>query len=167
MRHHHAGLLNHNSTQVHDHAASLNHDCTASALLTGTAVAVHTNVNGVICQLSATTGCMSVCVSAAKGAVDAGPDEGGALGADSDEEEKRANRARAASKDPGSAAESRNQGAATDVCPPLLRFCCASAVVLSVPFSVRPICGIAKASQHCNTYLSSAFSVSVQSCLGC
>ncbi|KAL3131962.1 hypothetical protein ABBQ38_007658 [Trebouxia sp. C0009 RCD-2024] len=51
----------------------------------------------------------------AKGALDAGPDEGGALGADSDEEEKRANRARAASKDPSSTVEGRNQDAATDV----------------------------------------------------
>ena len=41
------------------------------------------------------------------------------MGADSDEEEKRANRARAASKDPGSAAESRNQSVARDVCPSL------------------------------------------------
>ncbi|KAL3163425.1 hypothetical protein ABBQ32_009803 [Trebouxia sp. C0010 RCD-2024] len=51
----------------------------------------------------------------AKGALDAGPDEGGAMGADSDEEEKRANRARAASKDPSSTVEGRNQDAATDV----------------------------------------------------
>lgn len=54
-------------------------------------------------------------MDAAKGALDAGPDEGGAVGADSDEEEKRANRARAASKDPSSAVEGRNQDAATDV----------------------------------------------------
>lgn len=56
-----------------------------------------------------------MCLTAAKGALDAGPDEGGALGADSDEEEKRANRARVASKDPGSAAESRNQSVSRDV----------------------------------------------------
>ena len=60
---------------------------------------------------------MCVCRTAAKGALDAGPDEGGAMGADSDEEEKRANRARAANKDPSSAAEGRNQSAAADVCP--------------------------------------------------
>ena len=50
-----------------------------------------------------------------KGALDAGPDEGGAMGHDSDEEEKRANRARAANADQGSTAEGRNQDAATDV----------------------------------------------------
>ena len=65
-----------------------------------------------------------MCLTAAKGALDGGPDEGGALGADSDEEEKRANRARAASKDPGSAAESRNQSVAGDVCPFLLFLLC-------------------------------------------
>ena len=56
-------------------------------------------------------------LDAAKGALDGGPDEGGAIGADSDEEEKRANRARTASKDPSSTVEGRNQDAANDVCP--------------------------------------------------
>ena len=37
------------------------------------------------------------------------------MGADSDEEEKRANRARAAKTDESSAAEGRNQSAAADV----------------------------------------------------
>lgn len=72
-----------------------------------------------------------MCLDAAKGALDAGPDEGGALGADSDEEEKRANRARAASKDPSSTVEGRNQDAATDVCPldaPLLSRLCFAGV---------------------------------------
>ena len=55
-----------------------------------------------------------ICVAAAQ-ALDAGLDEGGAQGADSDEEEKRANRARAANKDPRSMAESRNQSPAADV----------------------------------------------------
>lgn len=57
-----------------------------------------------------------MCGAAAQGGMDAGPDEGGAQGADSDEEEKRANRARTANKDPRSMAESRNQSPAADVC---------------------------------------------------
>ncbi len=52
---------------------------------------------------------------AAQGAKEAGPDEGGAVGADSDEEEKRAVRARAANADQSSTAEGRNQSAAADV----------------------------------------------------
>ena len=47
--------------------------------------------------------------------VDAGPDEGGALGADSDEEEKRANRAKAANADQSSMVEARNQNNNADV----------------------------------------------------
>ena len=74
-----------------------------------------------------------MCLIAAKGALDGGPEEGGAMGADSDEEEKRANRARAASKDPGSAAESRNQSVARDVCISV-RFCNAS-VLLPADFA--------------------------------
>lgn len=63
------------------------------------------------------TGRLSRAIAAneVKGALDAGPDEGGAMGHDSDEEEKRANRARAANADQGSTAEGRNQDAATDV----------------------------------------------------
>lgn len=116
--------------------------------------------------------CLCVCVSAAKGAVDAGPDEGGALGADSDEEEKRANRARAASKDPGSAAESRNQSAATDVCPPLLYMCWLLLWSYLFFFGVRPICSVVKALQNslqcttCNISLRSASSFSAQCCFG-
>ena len=56
----------------------------------------------------------------AAGGLDAGPDEGGALGADSDEEEKRANRAKAAGADQSSRVEGRNQGNNADVsvaCP--------------------------------------------------
>ena len=53
-------------------------------------------------------------LAAAEG-LDAGPDEGGALGADSDEEEKRANRAKAAGNDQTSRAEGRNQGNNADV----------------------------------------------------
>ncbi len=52
---------------------------------------------------------------AAQGAKEAGPEEGGAVGADSDEEEKRAVRARAANADQSSTAEGRNQSAAADV----------------------------------------------------
>ena len=47
--------------------------------------------------------------------LDGGPDEGGALGADSDEEEKRANRAKAASADQSSRVEARNQNTNADV----------------------------------------------------
>ncbi|DBA95096.1 TPA: hypothetical protein ACH3X1_002608 [Trebouxia sp. C0004] len=54
-------------------------------------------------------------VTTAQGAKEAGPDEGGAVGADSDEEEKRAVRARAANADQSSTAEGRNQSAAADV----------------------------------------------------
>lgn len=66
--------------------------------------------------------------------LDGGPDEGGAFGADSDEEEKRANRAKAASADQSSMTEARNKNTNADVsnlytdsmCPD-----CTNAVALS------------------------------------
>lgn len=47
--------------------------------------------------------------------LDAGPDEGGPLGADSAEEEKRANRAKAANADQSSMVEARNRNTNADV----------------------------------------------------
>lgn len=57
----------------------------------------------------------AIAANEAQGAKEAGPDEGGAVGADSDEEEKRAVRARAANADQSSTAEGRNQSATADV----------------------------------------------------